>query len=36
MNNKQLILVINGKEGVGKVFFTVNFVQYLKGQNIAN
>ena len=28
--SKQINLVINGKGGVGKSFFAVNFVQYLK------
>jgi hypothetical protein len=28
--NKQINLIINGKGGVGKSFFAVNFVQYLK------
>lgn len=31
---KRLILVLNGKGGVGKSFFAVNFVQYLKDRNI--
>ncbi len=31
---KRLILVLNGKGGVGKSFFAVNFIQYLKDSNI--
>jgi hypothetical protein len=31
---KRLILILNGKGGVGKSFFAVNFVQYLKDNNI--
>ncbi len=31
---KQLNLILNGKGGVGKSFFTVNFVQYLKDQQV--
>jgi cellulose biosynthesis protein BcsQ len=31
---KRLNLIINGKGGVGKSFFAVNFVQYLKDKNI--
>lgn len=31
---KQLNLILNGKGGVGKSFFAVNFVQYLKDKNI--
>jgi hypothetical protein len=31
---KQLLLVLNGKGGVGKSFFAVNFVQYLKDRQI--
>ncbi len=31
---KRLILILNGKGGVGKSFFAVNFVQYLKDKNI--
>ena len=27
---KQINLILNGKGGVGKSFFAVNFVQYLK------
>ena len=30
MIKKRLILILNGKGGVGKSFFAVNFVQYLK------
>ena len=33
MKTKQLILIINGKGGVGKSFFAVNYVQYLKNNN---
>src|SRR6516165_6085318 len=33
--NKQINLIINGKGGVGKSFFAVNFVQYLKDCGIA-
>jgi hypothetical protein len=33
---KQFNAVINGKGGVGKSFFAVNFVQYLKDQDIAH
>ncbi len=33
---KQLLLVLNGKGGVGKNFFAVNFVQYLKDRQIAH
>ena len=33
---KQLLLVLNGKGGVGKSFFAVNFVQYLKDRQIAH
>jgi cellulose biosynthesis protein BcsQ len=32
---KQFNAVINGKGGVGKSFFAVNFVQYLKDKDIA-
>ena len=32
---KRLILILNGKGGVGKSFFAVNFVQYLKDKGIA-
>jgi MinD superfamily P-loop ATPase len=31
---KQLNLILNGKGGVGKSFFAVNFVQYLKDQQV--
>lgn len=31
---KRLILVLNGKGGVGKSFFAVNFIQYLKDKDI--
>ena len=31
---KRLDLILNGKGGVGKSFFTTNFVQYLKDQQI--
>jgi hypothetical protein len=31
---KRLILILNGKGGVGKSFFAVNFVQYLKDHKI--
>lgn len=31
---KRLILILNGKGGVGKSFFAVNFVQYLKDRQI--
>lgn len=36
MNNmiKRLVLVLNGKGGVGKSFFAVNFVQFLKDKAI--
>jgi len=33
---KQLFLVLNGKGGVGKSFFAVNFVQYLKDHGISH
>src|ERR1019366_1070350 len=33
---KQFNAVINGKGGVGKSFFAVNFVQFLKDNNIAH
>lgn len=33
---KRLILILNGKGGVGKSFFAVNFVQYLKDHDIAH
>ena len=31
---KQINLVLNGKGGVGKSFFAINFVQYLKDRQI--
>jgi len=31
---KRLVLILNGKGGVGKSFFAVNFVQYLKDKKI--
>ena len=31
---RQLNLILNGKGGVGKSFFAVNFIQYLKDQQI--
>src|SRR4030095_1865187 len=34
--SKQLNLVINGKGGVGKIFFTVNFLTYLLDQRISH
>ena len=34
--NKRLDLILNGKGGVGKSFFAVNFVQYLKDHQIAH
>ena len=33
---KRLDLILNGKGGVGKSFFTVNFVQFLKDKGIAH
>ena len=33
---KRLDLILNGKGGVGKSFFAVNFVQYLKDKEIAH
>jgi cellulose biosynthesis protein BcsQ len=33
---KQIDTIINGKGGVGKSFFAVNFVQYLKDRSIAH
>jgi hypothetical protein len=33
---KQLLLVLNGKGDVGKSFFAVNSVQYLKDRQIAH
>src|SRR5438128_12583504 len=32
--SKRLDLILNGKGGVGKSFFAVNFVQYLKDRHI--
>ena len=32
---KRLILILNGKGGVGKSFFAVNFIQYLKDREIS-
>jgi len=32
---KRLILILNGKGGVGKSFFAVNFVQFLKDKGVA-
>jgi len=34
--NKRIDLVLNGKGGVGKSFFAVNFVQFLKDKGIAH
>lgn len=34
MKTKRLVLVLNGKGGVGKSFFAVNFVQYLEDKDI--
>jgi len=34
MKTKRLILILNGKGGVGKSFFAVNLVQYLKDHEI--
>ncbi len=34
--NKRLDLILNGKGGVGKSFFAVNFVQFLKDKDIAH
>jgi cellulose biosynthesis protein BcsQ len=34
--NKRLDLILNGKGGVGKSFFAVNFVQFLKDRSIAH
>jgi CobQ/CobB/MinD/ParA family nucleotide binding protein len=34
--NKRLNLILNGKGGVGKSFFGVNFVQFLKDKGIAH
>jgi RecA/RadA recombinase len=36
MDTKQLLLVMNGKGGVGKSFFATNFVQHLKDRDIAH
>ena len=33
---KRLILILNGKGGVGKSFFAVNFIQYLKDHGISH
>jgi len=33
---KRLDLILNGKGGVGKSFFAVNFVQYLKDKEVAH
>jgi cellulose biosynthesis protein BcsQ len=33
---KRLDLILNGKGGVGKSFFAVNLVQYLKDKNITH
>lgn len=33
---KRLVLILNGKGGVGKSFFAVNFVQFLKDKGIAH
>jgi len=33
---RRLILVLNGKGGVGKSFFSINLVQYLKDRGIAH
>ena len=33
---KRLDLILNGKGGVGKSFFTVNFVQFLKDKGVAH
>ena len=33
---KRLILILNGKGGVGKSFFAVNFIQYLKDRDISH
>ena len=32
---KRLDLILNGKGGVGKSFFAVNFIQFLKDKSIA-
>jgi cellulose biosynthesis protein BcsQ len=33
---KRLVLILNGKGGVGKSFFAVNFVQFLKDNGVAH
>ena len=33
---KRLDLILNGKGGVGKSFFAVNFIQFLKDKGIAH
>ena len=33
---KRLLLILNGKGGVGKSFFAVNFIQFLKDKGIAH
>jgi cellulose biosynthesis protein BcsQ len=33
---KRIILILNAKGGVGKSFFAINLVQYLKDQNLAH
>ena len=33
---KRLNLILNGKGGVGKSFFAVNFIQFLKDKGIAH
>ena len=33
---KRLDLILNGKGGVGKSFFAVSFVQFLKDKSIAH
>ncbi len=33
---KRLILILNGKDGVGKSFFAANFIQYLKDHEISH
>lgn len=33
---KRLVLILNGKGGVGKSFFAVNFVQFLKDRGVAH
>jgi hypothetical protein len=33
---KRLVLILNGKGGVGKSFFAVNFIQYLKDRGITH